>query len=347
MFCSPIRGDAAHDGKIVGMGSAQSRSTSAGSAPSEGRSSADLQKSPELMPKEYHNGADGLPEYDYPTPWSVKTEPNYPVPLVVKNTFVGFDIWQPPSLEGFYDERKTQSCPASGIGLPPGLRGPVECDQASFVAAAKLVAAEVAHHRNDIMADIGESKAAQQQMEHLLPSGLLDDIPLPDDQSQATAFHLHSTEASGQAKPALVLDLMQALSPPDIATSHFDVIMSELQKHKFAPPFAASQGGHTMQPPQLFPNHLMTPGLAFSSVADTRIDMNVPSPQPIQPIVVCSDQCPTVGSQGHWLGTCKPCAFLHTKGCGNGASCQFCHLCDKGEKKRRAKDKRGVQRVCD
>merc|ERR1711892_174783 len=32
---------------------------------------------------------------------------------------------------------------------------------------------------------------------------------------------------------------------------------------------------------------------------------------------------PTVGSLGHHVGTCKPCAFLHTKGCGNGAQCAY------------------------
>mmetsp|Transcript_43165 Transcript_43165/g.124791 ORF Transcript_43165/g.124791 Transcript_43165/m.124791 type:complete len:425 (+) Transcript_43165:65-1339(+) len=48
---------------------------------------------------------------------------------------------------------------------------------------------------------------------------------------------------------------------------------------------------------------------------------------------------PSVGSQLHSAGTCKPCAFLYTKGCSNGKDCQFCHLCDAGEKKRRRKEK--------
>lgn len=48
---------------------------------------------------------------------------------------------------------------------------------------------------------------------------------------------------------------------------------------------------------------------------------------------------PTLGSQGHQFGNCKPCAFLYTKGCGNGVECPFCHLCPPGEKKRRKKEK--------
>lgn len=52
-----------------------------------------------------------------------------------------------------------------------------------------------------------------------------------------------------------------------------------------------------------------------------------------------SPELPTVGSAGHHAGTCKPCAFYHTKGCGNGVNCSFCHLCPAGEKKRRQKEK--------
>jgi hypothetical protein len=53
-----------------------------------------------------------------------------------------------------------------------------------------------------------------------------------------------------------------------------------------------------------------------------------------------SEDLPTEGSRGHKDGTCKPCAFLHKRGCENGVRCQFCHLCELGEKKRRQKDKK-------
>jgi hypothetical protein len=52
-----------------------------------------------------------------------------------------------------------------------------------------------------------------------------------------------------------------------------------------------------------------------------------------------SPELPSVGSAGHRWGACKPCAFLHKRGCENGLQCDFCHLCDSGEKKRRQKDK--------
>jgi hypothetical protein len=52
-----------------------------------------------------------------------------------------------------------------------------------------------------------------------------------------------------------------------------------------------------------------------------------------------SPELPSVGSAGHRWGACKPCAFLYKRGCENGLQCEFCHLCDSGEKKRRQKDK--------
>jgi len=64
-------------------------------------------------------------------------------------------------------------------------------------------------------------------------------------------------------------------------------------------------------------------------------------PQP----AVGSSELPTVGSQMHRWGTCSPCAHAHSnKGCKNGVECQFCHLCEPGELKRRQKMKRMAQR---
>jgi len=44
----------------------------------------------------------------------------------------------------------------------------------------------------------------------------------------------------------------------------------------------------------------------------------------------------------HKMGNCKPCAYFlyKTDGCRNADDCEFCHLCEPGEKKRRQKEKR-------
>lgn len=68
-------------------------------------------------------------------------------------------------------------------------------------------------------------------------------------------------------------------------------------------------------------------------------------PPPPSAPAVGSPELPSVGSQGHAAGQCKPCAFLYTKGCENGVSCQFCHLCEDGERQRRRKAKLEAQRT--
>jgi len=50
------------------------------------------------------------------------------------------------------------------------------------------------------------------------------------------------------------------------------------------------------------------------------------------------------GSTGHRLGRCKPCAFMYKDGCRSGADCPYCHLCPPGEKQRRKRVMRSMQR---
>lgn len=47
---------------------------------------------------------------------------------------------------------------------------------------------------------------------------------------------------------------------------------------------------------------------------------------------------PSVGSEGHALGICKPCAFFLKATCESGYDCGFCHLCSPGVKKLRKKE---------
>lgn len=78
------------------------------------------------------------------------------------------------------------------------------------------------------------------------------------------------------------------------------------------PPIAT----HAEEINRLIPTHAM-----YSSVVDTERTFN--------------------GVQAHDLGKCTPCAYFWYKkdGCRKGDDCQFCHLCQKGEIKRRKKDR--------
>jgi len=55
---------------------------------------------------------------------------------------------------------------------------------------------------------------------------------------------------------------------------------------------------------------------------------------------------PSKGSARHSVSACKPCAFVlqDKEGCRNGVDCQFCHLCEPGEKKRRKKERLLIRR---
>lgn len=84
---------------------------------------------------------------------------------------------------------------------------------------------------------------------------------------------------------------------------------------------------------------------AAAAAATRRLELaEVLGHQVIPEPEVGSADCPTVGSEAHRTGTCKPCAFLYTKGCMNGVECTFCHLCDEGEKKRRQKERKEHKR---
>jgi len=63
-----------------------------------------------------------------------------------------------------------------------------------------------------------------------------------------------------------------------------------------------------------------------------------------EPFALGSAERPTVGSSRHHLGLCKPCAHAFSKrGCLNGVSCAFCHLCEPGELKRRQKERQAFK----
>merc|ERR1712087_522197 len=65
------------------------------------------------------------------------------------------------------------------------------------------------------------------------------------------------------------------------------------------------------------------------------------APRPLALADLVGPQSHSKGSVLHFQGTCKPCAFFwKVVGCKYGSECEFCHLCDADERKRRNKEKR-------
>lgn len=197
-----------------------SRSTSTGSWESGNTCPTSFQRS---LPSASRSK---LPEYDYP------------VPVIVRNTFIETNLGRPESLDEFFEERRIRSCP----------------DVALANDSMKLREPQSLHR--------GVAAGAQSILTQL---------------AAATGFW---SEAKHEAAE-------EALQP---------------RRHVLMLSEALPETG------------------------------------------ICSSQLPTLGSAGHHLGTCKPCAFLYTKGCENGINCTFCHLCPPDEKRRRQKEKQATFR---
>lgn len=116
--------------------SARSRSTSAGSSPSASstRDQASCTSFPPIpsLPAMPHQEAckrrivEGLPDIDYP------------MPLMVRNTFLDTETWISASLAEFFEERQTRSCPASGLLAPPGLEQITSQAESEFFEASRV-----------------------------------------------------------------------------------------------------------------------------------------------------------------------------------------------------------------
>jgi len=95
--------------------------------------------------------------------------------------------------------------------------------------------------------------------------------------------------------------------------------------------------------------HTVERGTILASKTATRapvsqLDMGINGTQTLPQLG--SPELPTVGSRDHHLGACKPCAFHHREGgCESGMNCEFCHLCEKGAKKQRQKEKLALRRL--
>jgi len=278
-------------------GTARSRSTSAGSssaqscedARSDGNSTAGFARLPDSV---------GPRLCGYPASFDVKATSelpayDYPVPLVVRNTFIDTDVWRPSSLCDFIQQRQVRSCPASVIGESLGLEELEEGFATSWPSHQAVV----------------------QNME-----------------IQAETVTAATLEASMEQEVANTVSELRSFR----ATSAIEACGSQrgfVARQSPASPPLPSQTPIPDSMPQL-PETTATLGPPLLQLSDS-----LPWPQ------LGSPALPTVDSASHQQGFCRPCAFLHTKGCAKGVQCTFCHLCEPGEQKRRRKNKLAMRRA--
>lgn len=247
IFTGDLDTDAAHTSKPLSnmylTSSPESRSTSTGS----------LSPLPSMAEGEIDCG--GLPDFDYP------------VPFIVRNTFIDTPLARPISLDEFLEERRVHSCP---VEAPPGLGS-----------------------------DVGG-------------------LPMP---TGAGSLPQHVNLGNSVMDSALAA----AASASAAVAAATRCWMQPLMQRQV----------HAQQLPS---SPMQTPPVQGLQAPVLRLADAIGEPEFGSPML------PTLGSAGHRIGNCKPCAFYHTKGCGNGTQCQFCHLCPAGEKKRRQKQKGAFER---
>eukprot|EP00929_Paragymnodinium_shiwhaense_P120917 TRINITY_DN9299_c0_g1_i1.p1 TRINITY_DN9299_c0_g1~~TRINITY_DN9299_c0_g1_i1.p1 ORF type:complete len:479 (-),score=115.40 TRINITY_DN9299_c0_g1_i1:300-1736(-) len=261
-------------------------------------------------------------------------QPGYRSDYSVKNTFIDFPSPMPPRLE----RRQAMSCPGSRLATPQSCRqrgapmmwppSPSKLDVES--SAVSTVDTIDDYERADDLVfgmDLPVFEEQKFNFQHTLLA--------PPRQIFSLSAFVPSAASSAAAAPSY--DLVFGMDLP----------VFEEQKFNFQ---------HTLLAPprQIFSLSAFVPSAASSAAAAPSYDL----PDIVRDAAllaldddddraeevaseVDSAELPSIGSLGHAIGTCKPCAF-HWKpaGCSNASSCTFCHLCDGSAKKERQKQKK-------
>jgi len=316
-----------------------SRSTSAGSSPSPvcsdqapSTTSSPAKASPGAVASK---AAPPLPEYVYPAPFQFSEgAPEF----VVKNTFVDTLSETPQSLEGFFQQRGIVSCPPGAIGAPPGLKVAKSLHDCLFPEGDEAESA----------ADAGPP-AKISLADTFCASGLSDiDYPAPFTIQSALlggmgsaptsleGFGAHSELGSGLGGPPGLgddADTMMLLTAAMQSQFINTPLSSEIYEQSL---LAAAEAGAYAAAMESSYFGMQSPHAQAARALPTKV---VSIAEAIPEPALGTGELPTMGSLGHRLGNCKPCAFMHTKGCSNGVNCPFCHLCSPGERKRRQKQR--------
>lgn len=260
----------------------------------------------------------------------------YPDPFPpVRNTFLDDPMRRPASLEGFFQERQVFSCPVSLISEP----GSGVSDEAGvYLPGAQL----------KMSAYAGSPDGLPEHVHAMAPARVKSlDTDVGSECSTVDGGNgglrtVPATPESDFAQLPLPPALPLPPPPPSIFGSQS---AASFQPHALATAVAAAgymlpfHSGLSAAAPASLPS--MASASSQPSVQVLRLEAVLDPPTAASaPAAADVPSLPSLGSALHSMGQCRPCAFVGTKGCGSGVNCQFCHLCDAGEKKRRQKAKR-------
>eukprot|EP00930_Biecheleria_cincta_P037359 TRINITY_DN2562_c0_g1_i4.p1 TRINITY_DN2562_c0_g1~~TRINITY_DN2562_c0_g1_i4.p1 ORF type:complete len:385 (+),score=83.15 TRINITY_DN2562_c0_g1_i4:134-1288(+) len=315
-------------------GSSRSRSTSAGSSPA--RSSIE-HSTPKLE-------AAKAQTLELPVM-------NYPSPLMVRNTFFDYAERSPKSFADFLQERQVQSCPGSKLGAPPGL------EHFGSQISESDEDADFVPMRSDTFVAMPVKGTELPDFEYPSPFVVRNTFLDTKESRHLGSLADFIVERQARSLPASGIGLPPGLSGMCSSSSiTVEPAPAEPQGFCFSQPPAYAPVLPNLQPTTLPPPPPMAPPALPPAAQISGLTSFVVPPPPAQaPQLRIAEslpetrlgtpEMPTVGSSGHYLGTCKPCAFLFSKGCSSGVGCTFCHLCPPGEKKRRQKFKHAAAKM--
>lgn len=243
----------------------------------------------------------------------------------VAKTFIQYPALRNPSLEAFFQERETSSCPAS--------RMPSICEEddapSTPIGRSDNLGASIAKEieytvKNTFIDFPGWETLRNPSLEGFFQERELKSCPATRVQSLDDTTGSQEERAWSVEQPACrSISLEECLR--DIEAKYQDLEVYDDISTK------ANTDEDTAPP---------TPQIMSDSEEE-----NKPSNRAIS--LTDSLGLWSAGSAEHSLGTCKPCAFLwkDESGCQNGTNCKFCHMCTPGEVKRRKKAKLAMRKM--
>jgi len=225
-------------------------------------------------------------------------------PWLVQNTFVSTPMQRSPSLDGFYEERLVRSSPPS----PPPTDRP------------ELAGISLGFGCGDSQFMIPTPTGSE-------AGSML--LPPPNREPGLPVLRLSDVLAETawcRAVPGEVGSNVDVWSSTDSTAAESN--RGHFMNPRFDP--NASCGASSAGSAEI---HGM--GHSYPPAETTTHEVGKPE--------LGSPELPSRGSTLHRWGVCKPCAFVFQT-CDNGVDCQFCHLCEPGERKRRKKDRLSLRR---
>jgi len=288
--------------------------------------------------------------------------------FVVKNTFIN-PVHDYDSLKEFMWERKVQSCPASSIIIDDiaciGDIG-IQAEPSSMDVKDGAFNTASSHGDVDVHLAVFRANSAVYNTASTFMDGEFDSFlqrisevaPVPSNSAvcidNASAFgtekiddtmlahrqlgaeeRLRNLRMKGSAIQQKLTDTINAGVQQDLAIQVAFQLGQQSALQWVAAPHIPNVDASLLEVSMLPPP---PPGAAPVATAVLRLAEAIAPPE------LGGLALPSMGSMLHHKGECKPCTFFHTRGCENKEDCQFCHLCGPGEKKKRLKQLKAVQR---